>query len=205
MIQTFEIQNFGPIEHITANNLSNINLIIGDNSVGKTFLLKALYSVIRSHEEVNKGKNNTDFKEILRDKLYWTFETDKVGDLVRWKADKLRFSFSLNDKSSLVFDFGTDTKKQINNISHNNLTVRDSNSIFLPPKEVLSISHIIYQAQRDRLFGFDETYKDLILALKEPTKRGKNHDAFSKSRKKLENMFDGKVEYLQDAQKWIYC
>lgn len=83
MIKQFSFEKFGPLGEIKSNSLSNINLIIGSNSVGKTFLLKSLYSLVRSQEEYNKGDDRRDFDEVLSDKLYWTFQIEKLSDLVQ--------------------------------------------------------------------------------------------------------------------------
>lgn len=205
MIKDFDLENYGPIISSHGKNLGQINLILGKNSTGKTFLLKALYSAIRSHEESNRGKNNQEFSDVLSDKLYWTFQTDKIGDIVtKGEGKKLSVSISLDDNSSLGFSFGKDTTVKVSTI-HNNLTKRESNSIFLPPKEVLSLIDVIHKsAVIDKLFGFDATYVDLITALKIPTQKGRNSDAFVSSRKQLENMFSGKVEFDNKSQSWIY-
>lgn len=205
MIKSFDLENYGPITKASGNNLGQINLILGKNSTGKTFLIKALYSAIRSHEESEKGNSNQDFEDVLSDKLYWTFQTGKIGDIVtRGEGRKLKMSLTLEDNSSLTFGFGKDTSKQIS-ATHNSLTKRESNSIFLPPKEVLSLIDVIYKsAVVDKIFGFDATYVDLITALKIPTQKGRNSDAFVDSRKRLEKMFSGKVELDNKTQNWIY-
>ncbi|EIT7125978.1 ATP-binding protein [Vibrio parahaemolyticus] len=205
MISDFKLENYGPIVEATGKGLGKINLILGENSTGKTFLLKALYSAIRSHEEANKGNINQDFSEVLSDKLYWTFQVDKIGDIVtKGEGRRLSTSISLADKSSLVFSFGKDTTKKVTP-SHNNLTPRDSNSVFLPPKEVLSLMNVIEKsANHDKVFGFDATYADLVSALRLPTQKGRNHDAFASSRKQLEEMFSGKVEFDTSRNEWVY-
>ena len=205
MIKDFDLENYGPITKITGSDLGQINLVLGKNSTGKTFLIKALYSAIRSHEQSNKGDSNQSFEDILSDKLYWTFQTGKIGDIVaRGEGKKLKMSLKLKEESSLVFGFGRDTNKQISNIE-NSLRKRESNSVFLPPKEVLSLIDVIYKsAVIDKIFGFDSTYVDLITALKIPTQKGRNLDAFVDSRKRLETMFSGKVELDSKSQKWIY-
>ena len=43
MITTISIENLGPMPQITADGLGKVNLIIGPNQSGKTFLLKALF------------------------------------------------------------------------------------------------------------------------------------------------------------------
>lgn len=205
MIKDFNLDNYGPIISACGENLGQINLILGKNSTGKTFLLKALYTAIRSHEEAHRGNSKQDFVDVLSDKLYWMFQTGKIGDIVtRGEGKKLSSSITLNDNSSLVFSFGKDTTVKVTT-THNNLTQRESNSVFLPPKEVLSLIDVIYKSSViDKLFGFDATYVDLITALKIPTQKGRNSDAFASSRKQLEKMFSGKVEFDTKTKSWVY-
>lgn len=205
MIKNFDLENFGPLEKVVGKNLSSINLFIGANSSGKTFMLKALYSAIRAHEESGRGDDKRDFAEALSDKLYWTFQAGKLGDIVSKGAGKrLKLSLSLEDNSSLVYDLGQETTKRITPL-HNNLVTRQSNSVFLPPKEVLSLQNIILKsAIQDRAFGFDATYADLVLALKNPLQRGRNYESFRESRNRLEGMFAGRVEYDGENDKWLY-
>jgi len=73
MVQSVELRNYGPLENLEWKNLGNINLILGKNGVGKSFLLKALYSGIRSLEEFQRGDELNSMSEILSRKLYWTF------------------------------------------------------------------------------------------------------------------------------------
>src|ERR1017187_8352644 len=82
MITRIELKNFGPLEDIEWNNLGPINLAIGGNGSGKTFLLKSLYSAMRTLEEYRRGDDQRSAAEILADKLYWTFQAEKIGDLV---------------------------------------------------------------------------------------------------------------------------
>ncbi len=205
MIKDFEIKDFGPISHINCQHLQKINLIIGANSTGKTFLLKALYSAIKSHEETHRGKEYKDFSEILSDKLYWTFQVEKIGDLVtKGEGRKLDLKLSLNEeKEELRFSFGKDTTRKVTACC-NNIAARNANSIFLPPKEVLSLIDVIYQLHQNKEFGFDATYSDLVKALKIRTTKGRNHKEFAQSRSMLENMFAGKVEFDEATSSWIY-
>ncbi|MNG68858.1 hypothetical protein D3C73_248300 [compost metagenome] len=205
MIKNFSLENYGPIVKVRGDNMGNINLILGENSAGKTFLLKALYSAIRSHEDANKGNSNQDISEVLSDKLYWTFQAEKLGDIVtRGEGNILNASLTLTDNSSLFYSFGRNTTKKVTP-SLNNLTKRQSNSIFLPPKEVLSLMGVIHKsAVIDKLFGFDATYVDLVSALNISTQKGRNHDAFASSRRSLEKMFSGKVEFDTKTKSWVY-
>lgn len=203
MISSFSITNSGPIAAAKGQRLGPLNLIIGENGCGKTWLLKSLYCVMRSQEEYRRGNDNREFHEVLSDKLYWTFQADSLGDMVRkGKGNRLSFELSMSDDAYLEYSFGQDTSKQVKP-SLNTLTVREDNSIFLPPKEVLSLWHVILRsALQNREFGYDATYSDLVLALQNQPQKGRNYDSFSKSRKQLEEMFQGKVTF--ENNEWMY-
>ncbi len=203
MIRQFTLENFGPIAKIQTGPLGNLNLLIGMNSSGKTWLLKLLYAVKRSQEEYGRGNDNREFYEVLSDKLYWTFQVEPLGDLVRkGEGNRLSLDLEMDNNSKIKFDFGRDTKKQVKPTC-NSLPKRDDNSIFLPPKEVLSLSNVILKSTvQERTFGFDATYADLVLALQNSPQRGRNYESFSRSRKMLEEMFQGKVVF--EEGQWLY-
>lgn len=205
MIESVELKNFGPIESLNWTKLGKINLIIGGNSSGKTFLLKAIYAAMRTLEDYKRGDDQRSASEILATKLYWTFQPEKIGDLVNKQAESaLSFKFAL-DKREFNFSFGKDTTKSIPNIENHVQSPRTSNSIFLPAKEVLSLHQIILKSrEQDNVFGFDDTYFDLAKALRQSPTRGKNSSEFMKSRQSLEGMFGGKIEYDETSNRWQF-
>lgn len=204
MINSLELKNFGPIHQFKCENLGHINLIIGGNGTGKTILLKALYSAMRTLEEYKRGNEPRNASEILAEKLYWTFEIEKIGDLVSKGADE-PLSFKLNcDGQDFYYRFGKDTTKNIQTLE-NHVPPRSSNSIFLPTKEVLSLHHIILQSRElSKTFGFDDTYLDLARALRQPPTGGRNYEQFAKSRKNLSEILEGKVEYDENLGRWQF-
>ena len=204
MLNSLELKNFGPIRQLKCENLGNINLIIGGNGTGKTILLKALYSAMRTLEEYRRGNEPRNASEILADKLYWTFEIEKIGDLVSKGADE-PLSFQIKfDEQTFFYSFGKDTIRNIQN-PENHIPPRESNSIFLPTKEVLSLHQIILESrEQNKTFGFDDTYLDLARALRQSRKGGKNYKEFAHSRSSLKDIFDGKVEYDEKSRRWQF-
>lgn len=204
MINEIELRNFGPLSSISWHGLGRINLVIGGNGTGKTFLLKSIYSSLRTIEECMRGNEHRSAQEILTDKLYWTFQAEKIGDLVTKGADGALSSQITFDGKNFSYSFGKDTSKQISNVE-NNTAARSSNSIFLPAKEVLSLHQVILKSrEQDRVFGFDDTYYDLAKALRISTSKGKNFKEFAQSRTKLEGMLGGVVEYNEDSGNWVF-
>lgn len=204
MLHQATLTNFGPLREIHWPNLGPINLVIGDNGSGKTFLLKALYAAVRTVEEYRRGDDPRTAADILAQKLYWTFQPEKIGDLVAKGGDgQLSLSIHL-DSGEFRFAFGKDTAKQISTLE-NGTRPRSSNSIFLPAKEVLSLHHLILKSrEREHAFGFDDTYLDLARALRPLPRTGNGDPSFSAPRKRLEELIGGKVEYDEPSGRWQF-
>jgi len=204
MLSQVHLQNFGPLKQLEWKRLGKINLIIGGNGSGKTFLLKALYSAMRTLEEYRRGNELGSVSKILVEKLYWTFQVDKIGDLVTKGADKALSCEVYVDGRSFRYQFGKDTSKQISQ-PENDVQPRGSNSVFLPTKEMLSLQPIILKSrEQDKSFGFDDTYLDLARALRDSPKRGENYAEFANSRSALEDILGGKVEFDDKSGRWQF-
>ncbi len=205
-IESVEIKNYGNIESFKCDSFSNINLVIGENATGKTFLLKALYSAIRSMEDYRRGDDVRSMNDILSEKLRWTFQVDKLGDIVRRGAEEaLNFRIKTNQGSEgLEYQFSESANIKVGNVASSGMP-KEGNSIFIPAKEVLSLFSVILKSREvDRAFGFDDTYYDLAKALRIAPSKGRNYTAFAKARKELKNVINGKVDYDEDSGKWYY-
>ena len=205
-IQAIELENYGNIPTFKCSDFSNINLIIGENATGKTFLLKALYSAIRSMEDYKRGDDVRSMNEILAEKLRWTFQVDKLGDIVsRSASEPLQFKMSTDhEQNCLEYQFSQSTTTKVVNVTAPEAQ-KEGNSIFIPAKEVLSLFSVILKSREvDKSFGFDDTYYDLVKALRIAPSKGKNFTAFSKARKELSAVINGKVDYDDNSGKWYY-
>ena len=202
MIKSIRIENLGPIPQMHSGTLSGINLIIGPNQSGKTFLLKALYAALKTIEQYKRGKDNRLDKEILSDKLYWTFQASELGNIVRKGQNAMSFSMKSDKKEEFAYSFGPSTTKMAN-IDKNSFAPRSSNTVFIPAKEILSIRDIIIEAKDENQFGFEEPYSDLAKALSR-TQKGKNFDSFAQARDIVSNMVGGRLEYDEDKKEWQF-
>jgi hypothetical protein len=201
MIESIYIKNFGPIAFFAWHDLAPINLVIGRHGTGKTFLLKILYCALRALEE-KRGDEPRTHAEILADKLFWTFQPDRIGDLVRKGSEgELSVSVMLRDlqivqapPEPLKFSFGNNAERS--DVQFESQASRPmASSIFLPAKEVLSLHKVIlHSREHDRLFGFDETYVDLAKALRwQPVTPGLN-EPVAGAMAELEARVGGRME-----------
>lgn len=204
MLNRIELHNFGPLMDLDWRGLGSINLVMGGNGSGKTFLLKALYSAMRTVEEYKRGDDQRSAAEILAEKLYWTFQPEKIGDLASKGIEGALSCLVEFDQYAFHYRFGKDTAKQIS-LLENHIPARSSNSIFLPAKEVLSLHHIILKSREvDQVFGFDDTYLDLARALRQSPTKGKNYYEFAAARTELKQILGGSVEYEESAGRWQF-
>lgn len=202
MIKSILINNLGAISHLNTGKLGMINLIIGPNQSGKTFLLKALFAALKTVETYKRGKEFRTDKEILSDKLFWTFQTSELGNIVKKGEKNMSFSMVSNGDEVFTYSFGPSTTKQAN-IDQNTFEQRSSNSIFIPAKEIISIKDIILEAKEENRFGFEEPYSDLAKALNR-TQKGKNYRSFADARQNVNEMVGGRLEYNEDKNEWQF-
>ena len=104
-IQSLHLKNYGNLPEFHCEKFTGLNLIIGENATGKTFLLKSLYSAVRAMEDYKRGDDIRPMVDILSDKLRWTFQADKLGDLVtRSAAEGLTFKMQ-SDQQDMALEY----------------------------------------------------------------------------------------------------
>jgi len=147
---------------------------------------------MRALEDYRRGEELRTLSEILAEKLYWTFQADRIGELVTKGVDQPLYCKIYLDKRLFRYQFGKDTIKQILRLE-NHVSPLSSHSIFLPAKEVLSLQPVILKSrEQNKSFGFDNTYLDLAHALRDSPQHGRDYVEFAQSRKNLEKILGGK-------------
>lgn len=196
--------NYGVFDEFSCESFSDINVLIGENGTGKTILLKALYSAIRTLEEFQREDDIQSVNEVLSSKLRGTFQVDKLSDLVN-KSSTDNLSLKLHsDSNGLTYSFSKSARSKVGTAEIQG-TGKEGNSIYLPAKEIFSLFSVIFKSREvDKVFGFDDTYYDLAKALRISPTRGRNYIAFANSRKLVGNIIDGKMEYDEQDGRWIY-
>lgn len=103
-IKEFELNNYGPLPSFHTDRISNINLVIGENGTGKTFFLKALYSAVKTAEEYKRGDDIRSFSDVLSEKLRWTFQIEKLGDMVHVPKNKVSALICHSERNESAID-----------------------------------------------------------------------------------------------------
>ena len=141
-------------------------------------------------EDYKRGDDIRSMNEILSEKLRWTFQVDKLGDIVnRSASESLRFKLETNhEQNFLEYQFSQSASTKVGSVTAPEAQ-KEGNSVFIPAKEVLSLFSVILKSREiDKSFGFDDTYYDLVKALRIAPSKGKNYKVFSEARKELKRL-----------------
>lgn len=191
IIKEIQLENFTTFNSTTVSFAKNINILCGMNGVGKTHLMKVLYSVCATSKDLEQNKK---YDEILADKLIGVFRPDELGRLVRRKPGRTRTNvkISLSNKSSLEFSLSTNSTKMVKTKVDQKFS-NISNAVFIPVKEIISATENFAALYEEYHIAFEETYYDLNKQLLKPLKKGPTNSMQKNLLKTLEEVIDGKV------------
>ncbi len=207
MFNQINLENLAVFRKLEWQPHKNLNLIIGENDTGKTHLLKTLYVITRSIEEYNKRKgqfNSESWRDRLANKLLWTFQPAdwELNKLISQGESKLKVEVNFFNQN-IYFTLGKENTTTISNCSELSSEFPEFNALFIPAKEVLTTFDAI-AATREQLeiAGFDDSYYDLIKALRLPMTKGQIQPDLHALSFELDKMIEGQI--LLDQQSFIF-
>lgn len=200
MLQSLHIDNFTVFDDTKLDFCNGLNIIVGENGLGKTHLLKLPYVAMAvSAEEGKKQKNRPPTKDLLQkriaEKLSHVFRPEKLGRLARRQQGrnqcKVQIKFS-EKKENLVFGFSTNSSSEVA-IEHCPTAWCKQQPVFLPSRELLTIYPGFVSLYESREVEFEETWRDTCLLLGAPAIKGPRDKNITRMLEPLEKQMDGKV------------
>lgn len=195
-IQSVSFEDFMQFESLQMNFSRSINVISGENGVGKTNIIKALYSTgkVLHMAEKDQIQSNEKVGELLAEKLVGVYRPDKVGRLVKRKAGRrkghYKIKFTRNDEVKVSFSDLATKKVEIESV---NRTSSMPNFIYIPPKEIISAAENFSSLYEDFHIAFEETYYDLNKLLLRPIKKGRLLEEQKVLIQTIEEIISGKM------------
>jgi predicted ATPase len=171
-IETLKITNFTCFKNLDVSFSSGLNFIIGENSSGKTHLIKVIYASISA---INQTKTfavplkNELGEQLIAKELIETFRPDSLSRLSsNGKADislQVTITDGLNkDYLDLSYSFSKEDEKSVK-IESLDQSNDFPNVVFIPVKEVLSFTTYFVDYFENHETDFDKTYYNLMKAL----------------------------------------
>jgi predicted ATPase len=192
MLKKLTLENFTTFQSAEFNFAPGINIIIGENSSGKSHVLKLAYSVASIWEQCGKES----WRKQLVNKLHGVFGIEELSELrnrttlikaerhnvtleffVNHKSESQQLSFNLNKPDNITID---------GSVPHAQLLKKP---LFFPAKEVLSIFPNFISLYEKYELSFDETYYDLCKAFDNPLLKEPDQSLINK----LERIMGGKI------------
>jgi len=130
-------------EQAEINWSKNINIICGENSTGKTTLLKLMYSVLKPLSKGSKEILTKDLEEkLFVNKLQGVFRPDemKIGRLVSRKQGSNRTDFTviMDKNQKLTIGFGNRQENHADIKTEHMDSFAKFDAIYIPTKEMIS-------------------------------------------------------------------
>lgn len=199
-IKKLKLENFMIFNQLEIEVSPNINIISGENSTGKTALIKLLYSSLKgytracdSRGELTKEKIETN----IVGKLQGVFRPDRdaVGRLVNRKQGSNRSDIKIDfdDESFVKIGFGNRQEKHIEIEFNKILSFGGVSPVYIPPKEIISATENFGSLYSDYHIAFEETYYDLARLLEKPLKKGPNTTEQKNVIKSFEKIVEGSI------------
>ncbi len=207
MFSKIHLKNFGAFADFTWSDLGRVNVVVGENDTGKSHLLKAMYVLAKSVEALKKSDEKTTWIETIAHKMRWTFQpTLGLGALIRHGAASTNVEGTISGKTwEFAFRHVARSPEAVILAPKIRTSSPDINAIFIPPKEILTtFSAIAVTRESLEIFGFDDTYYDLIKLLRIPPTQGEIDPHLSKVLEDLGDLFDGKIVKAQSSDEFRF-
>lgn len=189
-LKKISISNVTVFDELEINFSSGINVLLGENGLGKTHIMKLLYSACQA------SKKQVSFPQ----KTVMVFRPDDFNILRLVNRDKQKGNTAkikvVSDTASIAMTFSNKTKKwdaDVSGAANWEKQMDSLSSVYIPAKEILSNAWNLESAVKMGNVEFDDTYLDIIAAAKVDISRGKDSGERKKYLDILQKINKGKV------------
>jgi len=183
---------------------AHVNVLLGENGVGKTHVLKAAYSLIDVLARTGREAAPTPTKVVLQPaiarKLKAVFRPESLGRLARRQRGvnraEIEWGFSSNSLDTAI-SFNTKSSDQVT-VAEAPRSWGDELPVFLPARELLSIYPGFVSLYDNSHTEFDETWRDACSLLGAPLAKGPREKSIRELLAPLEADMGGSVELAAD-------
>lgn len=196
MLKTLHIKNFTVFKDATLKFSPGLNVIIGENGSGKSHLLKLGYTLLKTLEsfgDKDPAKEVAE-REFARN-LVDIFRSETLGRLTSrvWESTASSISVTWGNEGVLEFSFSTQKTEKVDIGSTPQYETLSSSTLFIPPKEILSVFEGFQGALEKRELAFDGTYLALAKALNPAPLKGPRPSDIADLINSLEQTLDASI------------
>lgn len=194
MLKKASFRNFSCIPNGDWQFAAGVNVIVGENGLGKSHVLKAIYSLVKVQAD-SKTLTKSELGKNYATKLVSVFRPEKLGRLAKRKQGREHCEIELffdESEYDASIAFATNAKNQVEVIRLPKQALRTS-PIFLPTRELVTLCPWFLPIYETYHLEFEETWRDTVLMLSNPTLKELNRKTVNELIKPLERDMGGKV------------
>lgn len=201
MLDSLTLKNFTVFPDAYFTFGKHLNVIVGENGLGKTHILKAAYCVLAVSARGAKDSGNavptkTYMQTALANKLRGVYKPDEIGRLVRRQAGRNRSEVTchfVNPAWNLEFSFHTASRSEVIVDLAPESWIEDV-PVYLPTRELLTTYPGFVSLYETTHLEFEETWRDTAILLGAPLAKGARERKIRELLQPLEEAMGGTVE-----------
>lgn len=173
---------------------SGINVIVGENGVGKSHILKSIYALLKVQATKTGELSKTFLEKAYADKLVAVMRPESLGRLVKRKQGRDRCEIELvmeNPNQSCTIGFATNAKTQVDVIRVPEWL--PLSPVYLPTRELVTLCPWFVPLYDNYHLEFEETWRDTVSLLGAPSLKGPREAIVARLLEPLEESIGGKV------------
>lgn len=201
MLKSLHIENLTVFPKADFTFGKNLNVIIGENGSGKSHVLKAAYCAITvsakgAKDSASEAPTKAFLATAIADKLRNVFKPDELGRLSRRRQGhttcRIKYIFNPS-KLDLEFYFSTSNKTEVV-VTKVPTDWAEKPPVFLPTRELLTISPGFVSLYETTHLSFEETWRDTCILLGAPLAKGPREHRIKELLVPLEGAMGGSVD-----------
>ena len=194
MLNKATIKNFGPLPNGEYQFAPGLNVVVGENGLGKSQLLKLLYAVLKVNADA-KDFTKAALQKAYADKLVGVFRPDALGRLTKRKQGRERCEVRLEmDDSALscAFGFASQAKSEVQ-LDKLPAKALEQAPAYIPTRELVTLCPWFGPLYDNFHLRFEESWRDTVSLLGAPSVKGPREKKAAELLKPLEEAMGGKV------------
>ena len=200
LLKTLHLKDFTVFGKSRLNFSPGLNVIIGENGLGKTHLLKLPYAAMAVSAELGQNPlhsqpSKTLLQPRVAQKLVDVFRAESLGRLARRQQGRNRCEVRVefdDSRWNMSFSFATNSKSEVV-VERVPSEWIDKAPVFLPTRELLAIYPGFVSLYESRHLEFEETWRDTCALLGAPALRGPTAHRIAQVLKPLEDEMGGAI------------
>ncbi|WP_113911449.1 AAA family ATPase [Roseovarius dicentrarchi] len=204
MLKSATFSNFTSVPSGEWTFSRGLNIIVGENGLGKSHVLKALYSVLKARSpesnlihgvQTDRG-SKSQLEKRLAEELIGNMRPDSLGRLVKRQQGRSRAEVTVCFKDAsqdIKFGFATNSRSQVDLLQVPTGDI-DRYPVFIPTRELITLCPWFVPLYDSYSVPFEKTWRDTVSLLGSPSLRGPRESKIRDVLLPIENAMGGKVE-----------